>query len=283
MKKFFVIPIIFVIIFSSGYAFNNFAVASPPSDDSQTECRDNMVLVYRAISSTYVCVSADTAKRWADYGLAVIIETEKAQKQEEKTTPAKETGTEMKGQESMKEKETMKGNATSSGQAMAEKEMIGENVSMLFVQTASSGTFAQKDGKYVLTLDGVSSQTVYFSDRPNRISGNMNTGDFVKEWTLGADSFADNPPNAAIVVIGADDSENNVVVELTSPIYDSEAMTLQYDAKVLKGDDNGDFFASNDGKIPGTFDDVSVFIDSSVHGGICVWKICVSGGGSVNP
>lgn len=280
-KKFFVIPMILAMLFSFGYAFNHFAVASPPGDDSQTECRDNMVLVYRAISSTYVCVSEDTAKKWVKYGLGEIVETEKTQ-QEEKTTPVNETEKEMKDNKATKEGETKK-NEPANDNAMKEKESTNVDISLLFVQTASSGTFDQKDGKYVLTLNGVSSQTVYFSDRPNRIAGDMSTSDFVEQWGMGADSFAADPPNAAVAVMGADDSENNVIVELTNPVYDQDAMTLQYAAKILKGDDNGAYFATNDGKIPKSFDNVSVFIDASVHGGICVWKVCVSGGGSVNP
>ena len=37
--------------------------------------------------------------------------------------------------------------------------------------------------------------TVYFSDRPERISGHTPTEEFVSEWGVGKDNFQSNPPN----------------------------------------------------------------------------------------
>ena len=58
-------------------------------------------------------------------------------------------------------------------------------VELLFVQNAASGSF---DGK-TLTLNGVGS-TLFFSDRPERITGQVRTSDFVGHWTKSADNFA---------------------------------------------------------------------------------------------
>src|SRR4029077_5154286 len=52
-----------------------------------------------------------------------------------------------------------------------------------FVQNATSGSF---DGK-TLTLKSVG-PTLYFSDRPERITGQLRTSEFVSHWTKGADS-----------------------------------------------------------------------------------------------
>jgi len=39
----------------------------------------------------------------------------------------------------------------------------------------------------------VSAATVFFSDRPDRIAGNMTTAAFVPFWSTGQDSFLSNP------------------------------------------------------------------------------------------
>ena len=63
------------------------------------------------------------------------------------------------------------------------------------------------DGKSV-TLEGVSPQTILFTDRPERMSATMPTEVFVKDWTAGKDSFEVDPPNAALSVIGGRQGEH---------------------------------------------------------------------------
>ena len=93
-------------------------------------------------------------------------------------------------------------------------------VELLFVQNATSGSF---DGK-TLTLKGVG-PTLYFSDRPERITGQLRTSEFVGHWTKGADSFATNPPNATLSVFGAKEVSSTVVV-LTNPKLDRQHALL---------------------------------------------------------
>jgi hypothetical protein len=114
-------------------------------------------------------------------------------------------------------------------------------VELLFVQNAASGNF---DGK-TLTLKGVG-PTLFFSDRPERIAGQVRTSDFVGHWTKGADNFAANPPNATLSVFGAKEVGSSVVV-LTNPKLDRN--TLSYTVKVLEG------------KPPASFKEASLFID----------------------
>jgi hypothetical protein len=114
-------------------------------------------------------------------------------------------------------------------------------VELLFVQNGASGTF---DGK-TLTLKGVG-PTLYFSDRPERIAGQLRTSDFVSHWTKGSDNFAANPPNATLSVFGAKEV-SSIVVVLTNPKLDRN--TLSYTVKVLEG------------KLPASFKESSLFID----------------------
>jgi hypothetical protein len=114
-------------------------------------------------------------------------------------------------------------------------------VELLFVQNAASGNF---DGK-TLTMKGVG-PTLFFSDRPERIAGQVRTSDFVGHWTRGADNFAANPPNATLSIFGAKEV-SSVVVVLTNPKLDRN--TLSYTVKILEG------------KLPATFKESSLFID----------------------
>ncbi len=102
-------------------------------------------------------------------------------------------------------------------------------VEYLFVQNAAKVSL--KDG--VLTLHDVNGSTLYFSDRPDRIVGHMPTAEFVKTWAEGTDSFKDDPPNAALSVLG-DKEPRQFIVELKSPrLKDGN---LIYDVVVLEGD-----------------------------------------------
>ena len=103
----------------------------------------------------------------------------------------------------------------------------------LFVQSFEAGTFAPKDDgeteAYTLTLEHGLGQTVYFSDRPNRIVGTIPT-QVALDW-VGITPA--NPPNATLVMqVGAAD-EDVVVLELVGAAYDEQAERVTYDVAVL--------------------------------------------------
>ena len=101
----------------------------------------------------------------------------------------------------------------------------------LFVQTAKSMTFDKSTNK--LNLDSVSSTTLFFTDRPERIAGNMKTTAFVPFWSTGKDSFLSDPPNADISILEGDNLRQ-VVAVLQAPALKGD--TLTYTVKVLQGD-----------------------------------------------
>src|SRR5262245_29298119 len=101
----------------------------------------------------------------------------------------------------------------------------------LFVQTATRMRFDTATD--TLTLEGVSPVTVFFSDRPERIAGNMNTAAFVPFWSEGKNSFLADPPNADISIVKGHALQQTVVV-LQSPVLQGES--LLYTVKVLKGE-----------------------------------------------
>jgi hypothetical protein len=114
----------------------------------------------------------------------------------------------------------------------------------LFVQSAKSMSFDPATNK--LTLKDVSPVTVFFTDRPERIAGNMNTTRFIPFWSDGKDSFKSDPPNADISVVEGK-TLKQTVVELQDPVLEGDDLT--YTVRVLKGD------------MPAKATEVAVFID----------------------
>ena len=67
----------------------------------------------------------------------------------------------------------------------------------------------------VLTLDHVAPNAIVFADRPVRAAGHALTQHVLEEWANGNDSFASDPPNATVSVLGKNgDGVRDAVVEL---------------------------------------------------------------------
>jgi hypothetical protein len=99
----------------------------------------------------------------------------------------------------------------------------------------------------MLTLEGVSPQSIVFADRPVRAAGRALTTQLLEEWASGG-SFAKDPPNATVSVLSKEaGSVRNAVVELSNPRLDGDV--LSFNVRVLEGD-----LAGADGP-------ASVFID----------------------
>jgi hypothetical protein len=79
---------------------------------------------------------------------------------------------------------------------MAETET---NAEVLFAQ-AAQGTPSDATTSR-LPLTGASPATPFFTDRTERIAGNMSTARFVPSWSDGADSFLPDPSSADLPMI----------------------------------------------------------------------------------
>ena len=107
-----------------------------------------------------------------------------------------------------------------------------EDPVFMYVQTFGSGTLEPKAGSgdtFALTLEQGLGQTVYFSDRPERVVGAAPTPRFLD----GLGFTPANPPNAALVAESAPGTTEIAVVELFNPAYDAATHTATYEAKVL--------------------------------------------------
>ncbi len=146
----------------------------------------------------------------------------------------------------------------------------------MFVQTAMSGRgeinpaagtpvvddrpTAAGGASYLLTLQGHSGQTIYFSDRPDRVVGAVPTEEFLE----GLGFTPANPPNAALV--GEFEAGDGVVVmQLLAPTYDETSGTLTYGAELLQGYGGENLAAVTkdqlEQRLPAEFESAALFID----------------------
>lgn len=111
-----------------------------------------------------------------------------------------------------------------------------EQAELLFLQHGGQSTVAPgADGAHTLTISNASAQTLYFANRPGRMTGAVPTDTFVSGF--GA-LFGDVLPNASLVghaTEGADDEEV-LIVTLSDPTWDAATNTLTYRLELLGAD-----------------------------------------------
>ena len=122
----------------------------------------------------------------------------------------------------------------------------GKAPTFLFVLSAKKGTF--KNNRIV--LHDISHQAVYFSDRPERIVGNMGIPEFLEMWNNGDDSFKKDPPNAALSIVTRN-GVDSPVIEISDPAVE-DGHSLSFKVEVLAGE------------VPESMGPVSVFVDAVV-------------------
>lgn len=118
------------------------------------------------------------------------------------------------------------------GRAEGEKKTDAPKVQLMFVQTADD----LKADDNTLRLVNVGQQTLYFSDRPERIAGHITMPAYLEEWTAaaGAENFAADPPNATLSVYESGSHENTLaVVEISHPVIDGKDLIYHY--KMISG------------------------------------------------
>jgi hypothetical protein len=130
-----------------------------------------------------------------------------------------------------------------------------QKASLLFVLRAETAVIAKDNSGYTLTLQGMDNKVLYFADRPVRLAGFITMDNLMKDWAKGANSFQDNPPNAAFVHgnLKTNDKEMAAAtpLELMNPVATKNGW--MFHLKYL------------DGAISmGTYNNATVFIDATV-------------------
>ena len=131
-----------------------------------------------------------------------------------------------------------------------------EHVPKFFaIQHAQSGSITEiNETAYSLELNDVSDKTILFSDRPNRIVSFVSTSGYISNWTSGTNNFEVDHPNAVVVVDLMEGKQDITIIELFSPIYNSNNKTLKYDI-------TPDNATSID--LPSEFGQISLIIDDT--------------------
>jgi hypothetical protein len=170
----------------------------------------------------------------------------------------------------------------------------GEDPVFMFVQTFASGRGDINPGAgtpvangvptpaggapFLLTLEGHTGQTIYFSDRPDRIVGATPTGDFLDNLGFSAA----NPPNAALVA-EFQTGQGVVVLQLLEPVYDPDTGTLTYGAEGM-----GTYIGGGlepvardqvESRLPAEFGPAALFIDDCPNYTNCMMEVWASFGG----
>jgi hypothetical protein len=104
----------------------------------------------------------------------------------------------------------------------------------MFVQSAEDLKVDAE--KSIIRLVKVDQQTLYFSDRPQRIAGHIKMPDYLAEWARAASSnnFGSDPPNATLSVYESGQPDNTIaVVKISQPVVDGNDLTYSY--KLIEG------------------------------------------------
>lgn len=153
----------------------------------------------------------------------------------------------------------------------------------MYVQTAQSAQVTMTEEGLVMTMNDVSPNTVYFSNRPARITGITSNEKFIKgfcfsdTYHLAASEIPKdnhNPPNAALVFQDDTGEQSVAVIELMTPNYNAYKRTLVYPINILKNYE-GDVFKHHAGNalemLPNQISNVSLFIDDCPDGYVYCW------------
>ena len=143
------------------------------------------------------------------------------------------------------------------------RENLPESTKFYAVQHSESGSISEINSTtHLLQLDSVNEKTIIFSNSPYRMILTQNIENFIGNWTSIQVNLEDNPPNAVLVIIKENGSEQNVFkINLFNPNYDREAKSVHYDFTL--------FGNTNSSQLPEKFATTVLLIsDASIDGSV---------------
>jgi hypothetical protein len=158
-----------------------------------------------------------------------------------------------------------------------------DKTAFMFVQTFGPGSLAPSatNGLLTLTADHLAAQTLFFSDRPERIVGMVPTEQFLSAGPNDVSGFSElDPPNAALVFSTADGNGDIAVLELIDPTFDASNGTVTYSVRLLDDVESVGLSLETTPvsaeSAPRDFAAASLFIDDCPDGQV----VCLAGDGS---
>jgi hypothetical protein len=128
--------------------------------------------------------------------------------------------------------------------AAEEAEQAEQTCNALFVHNAKDVSLVGD----TLTMKGASPSVTFFCDRPVRFAGHLGVQEWLDSVSKGKDSFAEDPPNAALSILAGDQMLDVIVTLRNKPTVDGD--TLVYTGVEII-----------DGEAPSTAGAGSLFID----------------------
>jgi hypothetical protein len=146
----------------------------------------------------------------------------------------------------------------------------------LFTQSSRNGTLtpiAGRDDTFKLTLTEAAPNVTVFTDRPARSASTEPLADFVDQWEQRG--FAEDPPNAALVIDQEPEEADTAVFTLADPSYDA-AGSVTYTATHISGG-TASLPSDEDIDPPASFGDAHLFIDPATAGELHNFELDLSG------
>lgn len=125
--------------------------------------------------------------------------------------------------------------------------VINEKDAPRFMYTLSASSGKMEGDR--ITLERVP-LVVYFSDRPNRLAGQLSLQVFAQGWDQGPHSLRADPPNATLSVLKHGDTQT-AVIEISEPDAKIKEGSISFKVRVLEGE------------VPKSFGTATLFIDGS--------------------
>lgn len=144
---------------------------------------------------------------------------------------------------------------TSTIYAQGENVTTTEEPKFLAIQHAQYGSISEINATtYSLELSDISDKTILFSDRPDRIVTSVSTNDFIANWSVGEDSFAEDAPNA-VLIIDESEKQYDAIVDLFDPVYDPNKKSLKYEISPVNASSIG---------LPSEFESITLVVDTFI-------------------
>jgi hypothetical protein len=146
----------------------------------------------------------------------------------------------------------------------------------LFTQSSRKGTLtpiAGSEDTFKLTLSEAAPNVTVFTDRPARSASTEPLADFVDRWEQRG--FAQDPPNAALVIDQEPDDADTAVFTLADPSHEATG-SVTYTATHISGGTSS-LPSDEDIDPPPSFGDSHLFIDPSTAGELHNFELDLSG------
>ena len=135
---------------------------------------------------------------------------------------------------------------------------VAKPAPILYATTAKSATLVKAGTSYRLALPRTS-RVVGFSDRPSRTASTGSLIDVARVWA--GSGFAEDPPNAALVLTGGGATRTHVV-ELGTPRITTTTVSFPV-RRILGASEAGR--ADRDALVPGRYARAELFIDDTAY------------------